>query len=62
MDWAWSLVEAFDGRFAPTLALLMVIVGGLITMVYLAILFREFQYHRVAAPVRVTQDQTRETT
>ncbi len=57
IDWAWSLVEAFDKGFDPMLAILVLIVGLLVTLLNLAMLFREFEYRRIAIPARVAQDQ-----
>jgi hypothetical protein len=57
IDWVWSLSEAFDRSFDPALALLVLIGGILITVVNLALLFREFEYQRITIPQRVEQDR-----
>lgn len=57
MDWAWTLVEAFETRYSPPLAILILVTGILITVFNLMLLFREFQYRRVSIPERVLEDQ-----
>ncbi len=57
LDWAWTLVEAFDNRFDITLALAIAFLGLTIATVNLGWLFREFRYRRVSVPQRVLADQ-----
>ena len=60
INWFWTLVEAFDSRFSPPLALLILATGGVIAMLNLALLFREFDYRRIAVPQRVLDDSAAE--
>lgn len=57
IDWIWSLNEAFTRSFDPALALLVFSGGILITVVNLALLFREFEYRRITVPQRVEEDR-----
>ena len=56
IDWAWTLVEAFDNRYDPYLASLIFVAGISITLVNLTMLFRVFSYRRISVPQRVQQD------
>lgn len=58
IDWAWSLVEAFETRFDPVLALMVMLVGIVLTLVNLALCFREFGYRRISVPRRVVEDRS----
>lgn len=57
IDWAWTLVEAFDGQFNSPLAMLIMVVGFFILLINLPFLFREFRYRKVAVPRRVLELQ-----
>jgi hypothetical protein len=57
IDWAWTLVEAFDNGYSPYLAMLILITGVIITFFNLALLIGEFRYRRIAVPKRVLEDQ-----
>lgn len=57
MNWAQSIERGFyPVRFNTTLPILVFIVGSLITLINLTLLFREFEYRRVAVPQRVVDD------
>ncbi len=57
MDWAWTLVEAFESRYSPLLAMLILVTGIVLTMINFAFLFRDFRYRRISVPERVLEDQ-----
>jgi hypothetical protein len=59
-NWAWTISEAMDRRFSPNLAVLILLVGGVIALLNLAFLFREFDYRRIAVPQRVLDDSAGE--
>ncbi len=56
MDWAWTLVEAFEHGYDTPLAILILFGGAIITLINLALLLREFSYRRIAVPQRVLAD------
>lgn len=56
IDWAWTLVEAFDTRYSPVLALLIMFTGMVITVLNLMLLFGVFRYRRISVPERVLED------
>jgi hypothetical protein len=56
INWGWTLIEAFDGRYSPALAFLILACGAGIALVNLVFLFREFDYRRIAVPSRVLDD------
>ncbi len=56
IDWAWTLVEAFDTRYSPILAILILITGIVITIMNLMLLFGVFRYRRISVPERVLED------
>jgi len=56
IDWAWTLVEAFDTRYSPILAILILITGVVITIMNLMLLFGVFRYRRISVPERVLED------
>lgn len=55
IDWAWTLVEAFDNSYSTALAFMIVIAGVCVMVINLALLFREFRYRRIASPQRVVE-------
>ncbi|MCG8652604.1 MAG: hypothetical protein MI861_22380 [Pirellulales bacterium] len=57
IDWAWTLVEAFEQRYDSTLALLIFLVGVVIVLINLLLLLTEFRYRKVAVPQRVLDDE-----
>lgn len=59
-NWAWTITQAIDRRFSPNLAVLILLVGGVIALLNLAFLFREFDYRRIAVPQRVLDDSAAE--
>ena len=56
IDWAWTLVEAFEGRYDTSLAMTVLVVGLLVLQINLMLLFREFRYRRMTVPQRVLED------
>lgn len=56
IDWAWTLVEAFDTRYSPILAILILLFGMVVTVVNLTLLFGVFRYRRISVPERVLED------
>ena len=58
IDWAWTLVEAFETRYSPVLALLILLTGIVITILNLMLLFGVFRYRRISVPQRVLEDLT----
>ena len=62
-NWVWTWDECFSSSGLPTsVALLIVIAGGLILTLNLVLLFREFRARRIAVPLRVRQDVSQEQT
>lgn len=59
IDWAWSLIEAFDNGYDPALATAVLMAGLLLFFANLLLLFREFRYRRISVPARVLADQQR---
>ena len=59
MDWAWTLVEAFETRYSPVLAMMILLTGIVITMINLVLCFHEFRYRRISVPERVWRTQRR---
>ncbi len=57
IDWAWTMVEAFESSYSGTLALLVFITGTVITFVNLTMMFAEFRYRRISIPERVVEDR-----
>lgn len=57
VDWAWTLVEAFDHGYEWSLALTILLVGSMFTAINLLFLFREFRYRRITVPQRVLEDR-----
>ena len=57
IDWAWTLVHAFETGYSPYLAMLILITGVVITVLNLALLLGEFRYRRISVPKRVLEDQ-----
>ncbi|MDG2222330.1 MAG: hypothetical protein P8L85_13185 [Rubripirellula sp.] len=60
MNWAWTIAKGFDRRLPPTVAFSILATGGLIATLNLALLFREFDYRRIAVPQRVLDDSAAE--
>jgi hypothetical protein len=60
IDWAWTLVEAFDKGYSPYLAGLILITGAIVTFFNLALLIGEFRYRRISVPKRVLEDELAE--
>ena len=57
LNWAWTLVEAIDKRTYPTFAAFLILCTGVTIAIFnLTLLFREFDYRRIAIPERVQQD------
>ena len=56
INWIWTLAESFTNEYSPPLALLIFCAGMLLAFINVLILFREFQYRRVAVPERVLQE------
>ncbi len=56
IDWAWTLVEAFDQGYDPALALAIFLCGLVILLINLTLLLREFRYRRITVPQRVLVD------
>ena len=52
INWIWTLAESFTNPYSPPLAFLIFCVGMLLAFINLLLLFREFQYRRVAVPRR----------
>ena len=61
LNWAWTLAEVADRqRYQIFDASLVLCVGAIIGIFNLALLFREFDYRRIAVPDRVQQDRQNE--
>ena len=61
LNWAWTLAEVADRqRYQIFDASLVLCVGVIIGIFNLALLFREFDYRRIAVPDRVLQDRQNE--
>ena len=61
LNWAWTLAEVAGGqRYQIFDASLVLCVGVIIGIFNLALLFREFDYRRIAVPDRVQQDRQNE--
>ena len=61
LNWAWTLAEVADRqRYQIFDASLVLCVGAIIGIFNLALLFREFDYRRIAVPDRVLQDRQNE--
>ena len=61
LNWAWTLAEVADRqRYQMFDASLILCVGAIIGIFNLALLFREFDYRRIAVPDRVLQDRQNE--
>jgi hypothetical protein len=57
IDWVWTLFEAFDQGYAPSLAAAVFFFGLMVLFINLTLLFREFRYRRITVPDRVLADQ-----
>ena len=57
INWGWTLIEAFDSGYSPYLAMMILLVGLVITGINLALLLGEFRYRRISVPKRVTEDK-----
>jgi hypothetical protein len=57
IDWVWTLFEAFEQGYAPSLAAAVFFFGLMVLFINLTLLFREFRYRRITVPDRVLADQ-----
>jgi hypothetical protein len=56
IDWAWTLVEAFETSYSSVLAIMILLTGIVITLMNLMLLFGVFRYRRISVPERVLED------
>lgn len=57
LNWMWTIARNFDDQKLDDITVLLVLaLGGLLTLMNLFLLFREFSYRRIAVPPRVAEE------